>query len=374
MTKHRSTKITEFLDAVIQTPAFLDEYFQKYNISLNLKESPAPLSAVTDYLDNLANTDLKDAIEEELARLYDIAKTMTGFIPDVIQKHHISTTGKENQHQLILHIFLHHKTAYNRLNDYYLLYGAANKMSCHKMECVSLVITDEKIEQFKEQVKKYFQDKQYGKDCIIRHYEDNNGLIIAVLRGKTKKSQLVLKDEGEKVNTETIFFRPAYEDILKYDKNKSSFLVHTSRSKDRDNYISAFADIILCDRSQAIRHDRDAIYTLEPIQKDDFSFPINETIKSVKLIAVTLAINGSTEPTIHIESSDIGRTFKNDLTGLSLKAGDLTSAKFLFTVAIEGKAKEVAFEITPPRSSDLGSKKYTGIIDDYLVENGIKQF
>ncbi|MEK7309584.1 MAG: hypothetical protein AAB038_02055 [Planctomycetota bacterium] len=372
MGKFRSTKVTEFLDAAISTPDILEEYFRKYHITLNLKESTAPFSTVIAYLDNLTDTDLKDTIEEEIARLYDIAKTMTGFIPDVIQKYHIASTGKENQHQLILGIFLKSKPAYNHLSDYYLLYGSGNKLSRHKMECTSFTITPGKMEQFKAQIKAWFKDRRQGKDCIIRHYEENGKLIIAVIRGKNKKHQLVLKDEDKEVNTETIIFRPAYEDILQYD-GKTSFSVHTSLRKDREKYIDVFADIIICDKSQAMRPDRDDTYILKPLQEDDFSFPVNETIRSVKLTAVTMVLNGSTKPTIRIDSTDINQTFNNDIAGLGIDSGELTSAKFLFILQVNGKAIEVSFEITPPSSTDLGSKKYNEIINKYLEDIGIKE-
>lgn len=52
------------------------------------------------------------------------------------------------------------------------------------------------------------------------------------------------------------------------------------RFKDKVNYINAFSEAILGDESQAVRPDRDATYTLEPLQKGIFSFEGNYTARS----------------------------------------------------------------------------------------------
>lgn len=346
---------------------------QKYQVTLDLgKTEVESCVAVSEFIDNQSDEDVKDSIIEDLTRLYDIALKMSNLIPDVTPKYGITTTGEENSHQLVMEIFLHHKSAYEYLYDHYLLVSSTDKMSSHNMSCANLTITPEKIAQFEERVKAHYISRQKGKKCIVRCRERNGQVLIVVLRGTHKKHQLIWKEKAQSAETEVIVFRPAHEDILQFDKDKSNLTIKTSLWKDRDAYGNLFAQVILGDASQALRLDRDATYTLEPLQNGKFTYAVNEIIKSVILLEVTMALPGKTNPTILINSSDINQTFASDLKGLNLQSGKLTSAKLLFTLEIEGESKKVTFDITPPHSSNLTTKKYNDIISAYLKKYGVK--
>lgn len=166
--------------------------------------------------------------------------------------------------------------------------------------------------------------------------------------------------------------RPANEDILQFDKNNSVLSIMAPYQKDKVNYISAFTETILGDKSQTERPDRDATYTLEPLQKGSFSFAGNEVITSITLLEVKLAMRGVTSPAVVISSSDVLRTLKDDLHGISLSSGDLVHAKFMFILEIDRNPRKITFEITPPNVTDLTKKKHADIISAYLKENGVK--
>lgn len=118
--------------------------------------------------------------------------------------------------------------------------------------------------------------------------------------------------------------------------------------------------------------ERDATYTLEPLQNGTFNYAGNEVIESVTLSEVTLAIRGSTNPKITIRSSDVLKTLRDDITGINLRSGNFVHAKLVFRLEEDGKSRKVAFEITPPNVTELTTKKYADIISAYLKESGVK--
>jgi len=98
----------------------------------------------------------------------------------------------------------------------------------------------------------------------------------------------------------------------------------------------------------------------------------NEEIISITLREVKLKYGGITSPEITVKSDDVLETLKGKDIGISLNAGEIITAKFRFRLDVDGKQRNVTFEITPPNVTDLTRKKYADIISAYLKENGIK--
>jgi hypothetical protein len=89
-------------------------------------------------------------------------------------------------------------------------------------------------------------------------------------------------------------------------------------------------------------------------------------------VQVTLALRGLNKTTLKINSPNVLNALDEELHGFKLSDGDLTHAKFRFTLNVDGKKRKISFEITPPNVTDLPKKKYADIIGAYLKENGIK--
>jgi hypothetical protein len=181
-----------------------------------------------------------------------------------------------------------------------------------------------------------------------------------------------LKTYREKEKTKTVFFRPANEDILQFNKLTSVLSIKAPYKKDKDNYIKAFTESIIEDETQADREDRDATYTLRPLQDGTFSFAGNEIIDSITLLSVKMTIRGETDSTVEISSGNVLKTLEEDISGIRLTSGDLLHAKFRFRLNVSKRGRNVTFEITPPNVTDLTRKRYADIIADYLKENGVK--
>ena len=169
-----------------------------------------------------------------------------------------------------------------------------------------------------------------------------------------------------------ISFRPAREDILLYNKETEILSIKASLAKDREQYIKSFSRCIMGDESLAESEERDAIYTLRPLQEGSFSWDGNESIREIILTEVRLKLQGSTEPVIKISSGDVRKTLAEDISEIGLDSGDLTYAHFRFILDIDGKKQKVSFMIAPPDVSDLAQKKHVDIISDYLKQQGVK--
>jgi hypothetical protein len=367
MPRHRSLNLKKFIDSIPES--LVEEYFkQKVEGGASFSLKAFDYDSVNKFLDTIQDEDLKSTILEDFTHINDICEKMMNILVKAVQRYGIETTGEEERQALAMDIFLHHKEAFDYAYDFYCLFNASSKMSHHNITADNFEITPEKIDRFKEKVKEFYFNLAKGQECLVRHYDEDDQAVIVVIHGSYKRSVVIW--DGQQIRT--LFFRPANEDILQFNKNTSVLSIKAPYQKDKVNYINAFSEAILGDESQAERPDRDATYTLEPLQKGTFSFAGNEVIKSITLLEVKLAMRGVTSPAVVISSSDVLGTLKDDLNGISLSSGDLVHAKFRFKLDIDGKPRKVTFEITPPNVTDLTKKKHADIISAYLKEQGVK--
>lgn len=365
--RHRHLKLKRFLDSISES--LIREYFtQKVKGKQLIDFETFDYDSVNEFLDTNVPEQLRDSILEDFHHIDDICETVMNILVKAVGRYHIETTGEEKREELAMKVFLYHKNAFEYAYDYYLFFNATSKMSHHDIAAAGFEITRERKDRFKTMVREFYFSLAKGQECDIRYYTEEDQVIIVVSRGSYKRSVVTWK--GEKI--ETFFFRPAVEDILQFDKKSSVLSIKTPYQKDRENYIKAFTTAILEDESQFERPDRDLTYSLKPLQDGTFSFEGNEVITSIALLEIKLALRGFTTPTVVIRSSNVLETLESDIMGVSLKSGELVSAKFMFKLKVGRKQKKVTFEITPPNVTDLTRKKYADIIGDYLKENGVK--
>ncbi|RJQ74157.1 MAG: hypothetical protein C4519_17175 [Desulfobacteraceae bacterium] len=366
MPRHRNLNLQKFLDSV--PGSLLREYFEKYRTEPGALPADYSTDAVNEFLDGL-DEDLKRPILEDFTHINDVAEKQMNYLVRATQQFAILTSGEEKTQELAMHLFLHHREAFDYAYDYYCLYNASSRMSRHQLPTEDFVITEDKITRFREAVRRFYSEQAKGQECIIRHYDEDDKAVIVIIHGTYKRSVMIWED----TNVKTVFFRPAYEDILVYEKGASTLSIKASYPKDKENYIKAFTEVILSDGSQAEHPNRDATYTLRPLQDGTFCYSGNNEIKLIILREVKLALRGLTNPTVEIKSDNILNTLDEDLDGIKLNSGELVHARFCFLLKVgKGKPKKVTFEITPPNVTDLTKKKYADIISSYLKENGIQ--
>ena len=164
-------------------------------------------------------------------------------------------------------------------------------------------------------------------------------------------------------------FRPAYEDVVLYDKTRSVLKIKASR-KDRDQYLNSFGKCILAIAEPEIS-EKNNVYTLRPLQNGTFSWDGNEKISSIVVLEVHLRMPGATEPVVIVRSADVNRSFKEDFSDLDFASGEILYVKFRFTIETDGRTEPVAFVVNPPAVSDLTRMSHYNIISAYLKENGV---
>lgn len=367
MPRHRNLNLQKFIDS-IPSP-LLEEYFErKIGSDFRVLISQIDYGTIKAYLDSPQDEDMKITIREDFTHINDICERNMNILVQSLDKYRIKIDREKERHELAMDIFLNHKDAYNYAYDYYSLFNSSSKMSEHNIEAIDFKITEDKLQRFKTKVKEFYSRQAKGEECIVRCYEEDDQVVFVIIHGSYKQSKTIWDEKDIK----TVFFRPANEDILQYKKDSSAFSIKAPYKKDKENYIKAFTDEILCDTSQSDRPDRDQTYTLEPLQNGTLSFNGNEEIVSIVLLEIKLKMQGSTTPEIEIKSSDVLKTLEENFESISLNSGKLIHAKFLFGLEVAGKTKKITFEITPPNITDLTKKKHASIIGDYLKENGIK--
>lgn len=367
MPRHRSLNLRKFIKGIPEP--LLKEYFgQKFESPDRLPLKTFDYDSIDDYFDTNQDDRAVNIIREEFTVINDICAKAMHFVIDAVKKYAIQTTGEESVYELAMNIFLNYQEAFDYAYDSYCLFSAPGKMGQYNISADNIDITVERINEFKKRISDFYSKQAKGRECIIRHYDENNEIIIVVIRGSYKRSI------AEWINKEikTHIYRPANEDILQFDKVNSVLSIKASYQKEKINYVKSFTEAILEDKGQMERLDLDKTYSLKPLQNDSFSFYGNELIESIELLEVRLRLRGYTKPDIVIKSSDVLRTLREDLPSISLNSGELVHAKFRFRLNIDGKIRNVAFEITPPNVTDLTRKKHAEIIGDYLKENRIK--
>ena len=365
MPRHRSLNLKKFIDAV--PDSLLKEYFKKTIREEFVLES-VNYESINRFLDSIQE-DLKNRILEDFTHINDICEKNMNILIKALKYYEIEFGEDEKREELAMRIFLYHNIAYEHAYDFYCLFNSTSKMSHHNISADNFAVTEERIDRFREKISEFYRGLGKGRQCRIRHYDETDQTVIVVIHGSYNRSLVIWGDREE---IETVFFRPANEDILQFNKLTSVLSIKTSYQRDKDNYIKAFTESIIEDVSQAEREDRDATFTLKPFQDESFSYVGDETIDSITLLSIKLAIRGETNPVVEITSSDVLKTLRDDLEGLNLRSGDLVHAKFKFRLNVGKKGRNVTFEISPPNITNLTRKKYADIIADYLKKNGVK--
>ncbi len=370
MPKHRSLTLKKFISAI--NPDLVERYFVDRVPKDQLPTYFVGMGMQHDYvkhlLETLQNEQLKGIIHEDLRRINDIGERAMSTLVRTTKRYGIETVQNETPQQLAMRLFLDYPDAFDYAWAWYCYYYSTSKVSQHCIDCQGFSVDSGKLDAFKEEVRAFFSDLAKGEECRVSHYEEGNEVVIPVIHGSYIRTIARWQDGEVKPDS----FRPAYEDILLYDKTRSLLCIKASLEKDREQYIKSFANAILGNPALAESPDRDKVYTLQPLQNGAFSWQGNEHITSIIPLEAKLKLSGATEAMIEIKSKDLRQTFEHDLEGFDLNSGELVYMKFRFTIEVEDKPETVTFIISPPDITDLARKRHADVISAYLKENGVQ--
>lgn len=369
----RKLDLQKFIDSVPED--LRRQYFEKKEEDLGTKIALKDFQTgtIVDYLDTQSEEDVQSQIRQDIIQMNDLCEKSMNILVQALNRYGVERTGREKREELAIIAFLVHKNVFEYAHDQYCLLNSSSKISEHNMTANGFVLSDEKKRAFEIKIKEFFAKLEKGKGGKIRFYDEPEKLMIAIERGSYKQSLPVWDDDDKMDRVVIRRFRRAKEDILEYLKTEGKLYIKTSYKKDREFYLETFADVILTDRTQTTRSDRDESFDLSPIQKDNFRFQLNETVQAISILEIKMLPNTSTSPEISIKSPDVFQTLKADYPQIKLGAGEITHIKMRFELRIDGKRKKVTFEINPPNSTDLNTKKYADIIRAYLKKIGIKK-
>jgi len=369
MTDHRDLNLERFITAVnFSNPKLVERYLAKF---LDQEKMPRHLSAIHyDCLKAILSEFDEEAhqlVMEDFRSLNDICEQTARAVYWASEKFSIKTEPDETPEALALRLFLDYPQAFQSAIAFYSVKKSSKTVSWHRMPCPEFHFDEAKRVAFEISLREYFDSASKGKNCQVYYYADEFQPMIVVHRGSYYKTiSYWLKDK-----LESNPIRPAYQDILLYDRKNGRLCIQTHTAGDMDKFIDLFAEAI-GNPELAKSPDRDNLYTLEPIEKKTFNWDGNEFISAIIPLEAKLKLAGPSEAVMTIRSKNLMQTLDNELGKPALSAVKLIHIKLRFILDIDGKKEKVTFLIRPPFTTDLIKKKHEKIISEYLLENGIQ--
>lgn len=369
MPKHLSLSLEKFIQVI---PWYhFQQYFDKRKTKFpNNGWELINAEALQHFLDDPDNAELAATIQEDFQKINDLGMQGMPIMVQACKKCNIDILPEELPLQLGMRLFMEHSYAFEFAWSRFLLYNTPNRLSIYPLPKFNhLDIDDIKIQAFKHGVQVWFTELAKGEQCEVLRYEDRGETVILIRHGGYIRTTPFWQGSEVSLNS----YRPALEDLLVYDPVKSELFIKAPYPKDRERYLRLFAYCILGDEDIAEQALKDQVFTLTPLQDGSFSFTGDGNILKIDLIMVRMKLYGATNPIIELKAENITTAFKNDLGTLTLKSGILTQARFCFHIRQPGKKpSEITFEIEPPSRTDLTSKKYNEIIEEYLIKQKVK--
>lgn len=362
---HRPLELKTFVAPI--PPDLLQRYFEHFDWDTPPRGwaflNPDALEA---FLNRSDNANLRSVVTGEFRRMNDLCTRSTNLLIRGYRRAGIEPPNDKTAQELAMRLFLDDREAFEYAWSRYLLFGGSPKLSVYP-----LAITVQPADQpgpagFQADMKRWFSDLAKG-DCTVRHFEDDQELVILVTRGSYMRTVACLN--GSDVGFTT--FRPATEDVLVYDRRLKQLTVKASLEKERERYVRTFAKCFAGDETLADAASRASIFTLAPVLDDSFDYAGNDVVTGVDLTKIRVVLDSAESPQIEIRSDDVRRTI--DKYKVPVSAGLITFGRFRFHLAPPGeKPTTVTFEIEPPSRTDLTQKRYADLIEEYLAEQKVK--
>lgn len=350
-------------------PSMVEEYFvsrvPQEQLTPYLRTMGMDYNYVKELMAGLQDERLKGKIGEELKQMRDLSKKAIDILVRVATANIILLDEDETTQQLAIRLFLKHIKAFEHAWTLYCYRSSATNLYEHYLPCESMNISvNGNIEAFRSQIREFFIKEAKG-SSVVKEFEEQNEIALMVVHGSYIKT--VARWVADEVIIDT--YRPAYEDVILYDKTRSVLQIKASQ-KDQRQYFKSFANCILA-VPESVENDDNNVYTLRPLEDGKFKWDGNKQISSITVLEAHLKIPGSTEPLVIVKSSDVRKTFEEDFEDIDFSSGQVLYVKFRFTIETDDGPETAIFVINPPAVSDLTRASHRDIISSYLKENGV---
>jgi hypothetical protein len=367
MPKHRGLTLSTFVRAIPW------DLFDRYVKQLDVERKPTGWAllnadAMMAFLDEPENVQISGVILEDFRRINDICGDGMSLLVRAYDRFGIDLPQNRSAQEMSMRLFLEHRDAFEFAWTRYLFFSSPARLSHYRLQVDGLRIGDEQVARFKSEVEAWFAKLAKGDVCEVSRFEDAGDTIIRVCRGSYMRT--VACWEGDRIHFRV--FRPADEDVLVYDPKESLLSIKARLAKDRDEYLQAFASHIVDDPTLAEAAAQRHVFSLAPLQDGTFDFAGDGAITGIELVKVRLGLYAPGSPVVEVKSEDVLETLHHYVQGLTLSSGELRFARFRFDLQPEGERPViVSFEVEPPARTDLAQKRYSEVIERYLVEQGV---
>ena len=366
MPKYRYLNLKAFITAI--DPLLVEEYFlsrvPQDQLIPCFRTMGMNFQYVKDLMVGLRDEKLKGKIGEELRQICDLSGA-TDILVMVTSANNIPMGKDETPQQLAMALLLKHTSVFEHAWTLYCYRRSTTQVHEYCLPSKTTNMESINIPAFTNQIRDFFVKQAKGDHCLVKEFEAQDETALMIIHGSYIKT--VARWLADEVVIDT--YRPAYEDVILYDKTKSVLKIKASR-KDRQQYYKSFAECIL-NISDPIQSEQNSVYTLRPLEDKTFKWDGNERISSIVVLEAHLKLPGTTEPAVIVRSTDVRRTFEEDLAGLNFSSGQVVYVKFRFTLETDGGPETAVFVINPPAVSDLTKISHRDIIAEYLQKNGV---
>jgi hypothetical protein len=369
MARHRTLNLAKLVHAI--PGDIMERYFER----LPAQQRPQAWAywngdQLDDYLRDKADPQVAAEIREDLSCINDIAETGPATLVRTYNKFGLSVDQDRPMEQLAMVLFLDHPEAFEFAWSRHLLYAGSSRLNIYSIPPDSVNITPKNIESFRRAASDWFSQNGKGKNCIVRTYEDNGETVMVVRHGSYLRMTPFWNDQQE---YDTLGYRPGLQDVVVFDPSQGLLQISATVKKDSDQYLLLFATYLAGNPQLAKEAQREADFSLSPLQQGLFRYEGNAVITGIELRQIRLKVFGSETSVVDITASNTLRALEKDLAPLSLNIGMLTYAKFKVYLRPPGLPKTTAtFYIAPPEGSDVWEEKHADIILKYLEEQGVK--
>ncbi len=371
MTKHRVLSIKKLVFAV------------PWDLFVRYFEGLAPAARPNDwaflnpgmmeeFLQNPENEGAS-AIAEDFNRINDLCAKGAYLLYRALENYSIDRgDGDRDENPLVLsmRLFLDDRVAFEYAWSLYLLFSGTTKTWEFIFPAGPLSAPDDRIDLLRASLQGWFQNHHEGQQCEIKRFFDGDGLVIRITRGSTIRT--VARWRENEVTFEA--FRPASEDIIVYEPERSRLLVKTRLRRDREFYVHQFAEYIAQDPELGDRALATKIFSLAPFQNDSFDYRGDGVITAVSLVEIVVALGDLSDQTVVIRGTDVRSSLDSEVGGVPLRTADWLRVALRFELKLETRRKPhtVTIHIEPPGCSDLTEKSYSNLVEGHLRREHVK--
>lgn len=368
LAKHRPLNLRRLVNAVPW------DLFEQYFAQLKVDHRPDAWAyinpdAMFHFLENPQNVKAGAIIKEDFKRVNDICAGNMALVVRAYRHYNVPLDQNEADLAQAMRLFLHHRQAFNYAWSRYLFHSPGARVTLFPLPGLSsLEVPDASLARFQEELSAWFRHLGKGEQCQVSRTDEGEQVVFLISHGSYVRTVAHWQEK----QLEIFSYRAAAEDVVVYDREHSTLAMRAAVEKDRGEYLRAFAEFIAGDIKLKDRALSAKAFSLVPIQNGTFDFAGKDDITDIKLVEVGMKLGSYTSSVITIESEDVQRALRRELTGLSLANGELTRAKFMFRVEMDGeRPQNVIFDVYPPMRTDLVQKRYADLIEGYLREQGV---